>query len=63
MRELPEKLDGKLGDIQAEICEGSREFFPFPHYPDYILRDPNTFEDVKERYRKIDQTAVLAGLC
>ncbi|MGO1472882.1 MAG: flavin monoamine oxidase family protein [Flaviflexus sp.] len=57
-----EELDGKLGEIQAKIFEGSREFFPFPHDPDYILRDPGTPEDVKERYRKADQTPVLAGL-
>lgn len=57
-----EELDGKLGEIQAKVFEGSREFFPFPHDPDFVLRDPDIPEEVKERYRAADETPVLAGL-
>src|SRR5690606_41252148 len=45
-------LDAVLARPQAKIFEGSREFFPYPHDPLYVLSDRyDGPADVVERFR------------
>lgn len=52
-------LDVALTALQDKIFEGSREFFPYPHDPLAILRDPATSDDLRERFLKADTGSVL----
>lgn len=56
------ELDAKLTAVQAKIFEGSREFFPFPHDPMFVLNDPDTPQEVKDRFLAADQGSVLDGV-
>lgn len=53
------ELDAKLGRVMEKIFEGSRELFPFPHDPMFVLNDPDTPQEVKERFLAADQGSVL----
>lgn len=56
-------LDAVLARPQAKIFEGSREFFPYPHDPLYVLSDRyDGPADVVERFRAADQGSVLDAL-
>src|SRR5699024_3914674 len=56
-------LDAVLARPQAKIFEGSREFFPFPFDPLYVLgADYDGPGDVPERFRAADQGSVLDAL-
>ncbi len=52
-------LDVALTPLQERIFEGSREFFPYPHDPLAILDDPNTDDDLKQRFLAADTGSVL----
>lgn len=45
--------------LQHKIFEGSREFFPFPHDPFYILNDPSTSPELRERFLAADTGSVI----
>ncbi|GAB3264298.1 NAD(P)/FAD-dependent oxidoreductase [Arthrobacter pigmenti] len=56
-------LDAKLQRPQAKIFENSREFFPYPHEPLYVLRDDYEGPaDVSDRFRDADRGSVLDAL-
>lgn len=56
-------LDAVLARPQAKIFEGSREFFPFPFDPLYVLgADYDGPGDVPQRFRAADQGSVLDAL-
>ncbi|ANY22993.1 flavin monoamine oxidase family protein [Gordonia terrae] len=52
-------LDTKLSRLQETIVDGSREFFPYPHDPLAILRDPETDPELRERFLAADKGSVL----
>lgn len=52
-------LDVALTPLQDRIFEGSRDFFPYPHDPMWILRDEATSTEVKENFLKADTGSVL----
>lgn len=52
-------LDVALTPLQDKIFEGSRDFFPFPHDPMWILRDEATPTELKENFLKADTGSVL----
>lgn len=54
-----DELDAKLADVQARIFEGSREFFPFPHDPMWVLTSPDAPQELKDRFLAADQGSVL----
>ena len=51
------ELDAKLERPQAAIFEGSREFFPYPHDPLYVLESGD--EELIERFKAKDNAKVL----
>ncbi|NMO03033.1 FAD-dependent oxidoreductase [Gordonia sp. TBRC 11910] len=52
-------LDKALTTLQDKVFEGSRDFFPYPHDPLYVLNDPNSDPELVERFRQADQGSVL----
>lgn len=64
VKEGPEEaLDQTLQRPQSKIFEGSREFFPYPHDPLWVLSpEYNGPADVPERMRAADQGSVLDAL-
>ena len=52
-------LDEALTPLQEKIFEGSREFFPYPHDPLYVLRDDSSPTALKEDFLKADTGSVL----
>lgn len=61
LHEGPESdLDERLARPQAKIFEGSREFFPYPFDPLYVLSERyDGPADVPERFRAADAGSVL----
>ena len=56
-------LEEKLKRPQAKIFENSREFFPYPHEPLYVLGDDYKGPSaVVERFREADKGGVLDAL-
>ena len=53
------QLDDILRRAQERIFEGSREFFPYPFDPFYVLRDGNAPHEVRERFLARDSGSVL----
>lgn len=53
------ELDTALTRVQEKIFEGSREFFPYPHDPLAVLRDPRTPPELRERFLRADTGSVL----
>ena len=45
--------------LQHKIFEGSREFFPYPHDPFYILNDKSTSPELLKRFLAADTGSVL----
>jgi monoamine oxidase len=57
------ELDARLERPQAKIFEGSREFFPYPHDPLYVLsEDYDGPAEVRQRFLQADQGSVLDPL-
>ncbi|TQK71776.1 NAD(P)/FAD-dependent oxidoreductase [Nocardioides sp. SLBN-35] len=53
------ELDTRLARLQDTIFEGSREFFPYPHDPLFVLRSDDTDPDLRERFLAADKGSVL----
>ncbi|PYE13686.1 monoamine oxidase [Williamsia limnetica] len=52
-------LDTKLARVQEKICEDSRDYFPFPHDPLFLLDSISADEDLKARFLAADSGSVL----
>jgi monoamine oxidase len=52
-------LDTALTELQDKIFEGSREYFPYPHDPLFILGDDSTSAELRERFLNADTGSVL----
>ncbi|MDH6194658.1 putative NAD/FAD-dependent oxidoreductase [Mycobacterium frederiksbergense] len=52
-------LDEALTVLQDKIFEGSREFFPYPHDPLWVMRDESASTQLQERFLKADTGSVL----
>lgn len=52
-------LDSRLSRLQDTIFEGSREFFPYPHDPLFVLDSPDTDPALRERFLAADKGSVL----
>lgn len=53
------ELDEKLARLQEVIFEGSRELFPYPHDPLFVLDSEDTDPDLRERFLAADKGSVL----
>lgn len=45
--------------VEAKILADSREFFPYPYDPTYILKHGTASEELKQRFRAADHRSVL----
>lgn len=53
------EMDAKISKPMEKIFERAREFFPYPHDPLYVLNDPDTPQETKDRFRAADKESVL----
>lgn len=52
-------LDEKLSGAQEILFDGSREFFPYPFDPHFLLRDEDTPAELKQKFLDRDSGSVL----
>lgn len=53
-----DEIDEKLAQIMAKVFEGSRELFPFPHDPMYVLENENVDAETKRKFEELDQVSI-----
>ncbi|MDO5722601.1 MAG: NAD(P)/FAD-dependent oxidoreductase [Actinomycetaceae bacterium] len=53
-----DEIDEKLAEIMAKVFEGSRELFPFPHDPRYVLESDDVDPEVKAKFKELDNVSI-----